>query len=570
METSRRSACDRCRAQKLRCVRPSNPGNAIHWENESLRTCARCLKSKTHCFNTHPRPRDAIRAKGLPPVSASSSIPSSKKIQSRSLISENTSRYQYGIGVALESSMNNDGKIKDSFSSSTDSTSMYQPITSQEQREESRLKRTLQEPVYNHLGANTADQVLPEAQNSSEQARNKSGGNNNTRNSLSIDGLNTPTLIADKSPASKLHECLSIDTFDFGMIMTPEFNAHPDNTADPLHDLFTPGQGTKTVPSDNHTAGSALSSSEKPDSKEDCLLRLSDLSSTLLNDSSRTNSRKLSDVLSSSPRCNSMLPHPSDETQTFMHSRNTIGQVLESSQTFLDILQYFNLNQPSSADSECSYSEYWEDGDFFATTMANSHSNTPNATILALSDNTHLSLSDTTHLSTAERSNAQEKSSCPSVAVDMPTTLTILTCYTCLLQTYDTIFSQLYNALSSSAEITPRSIPAIIPGLHIGGFDLDKHRDLQMEVLIQLSWRMLERIEKILGINVISQQPQDDQNSSTPPRGRGILDTATASALLDVMFKQKDLDCWRGVNGRTALVRQTMENIREILEGGGS
>jgi hypothetical protein len=144
----------------------------------------------------------------------------------------------------------------------------------------------------------------------------------------------------------------------------------------------------------------------------------------------------------------------------------------------------------------------------------------------------------------------------------MPTTLTILTCYTWLLQSYDAIFSRIRASLLSQPKLAPQSIPAILPGLHIGGFDLGDRNDLQIEILIQVSSRMLERIEETLGVNVISQP-----NSAS--REKGILDTASASALLDITFNQKDPGNSKRENRSGVLVKHTMDDIREILKGNG-
>ncbi|GFF95687.1 ornithine aminotransferase car2 [Aspergillus lentulus] len=128
---------------------------------------------------------------------------------------------------------------------------------------------------------------------------------------------------------------------------------------------------------------------------------------------------------------------------------------LESSRTFLDILQGLKprLSPTSSTDSECSYSDYWDDAEFVAIVEEPPCNPTP--TILNPEDLTE------------------------------PTTLTILTCYTWLLQAYDTIFSQIYSALAIRTDITsPSSIPSVLPGLQFGGFDLDEHRDMQIETPI--------------------------------------------------------------------------------------
>src|SRR5689334_17303823 len=43
-----RSACDKCRSQKLKCDQSSNPNDAGK--------CTRCLKSKSDCITSAPRP----------------------------------------------------------------------------------------------------------------------------------------------------------------------------------------------------------------------------------------------------------------------------------------------------------------------------------------------------------------------------------------------------------------------------------------------------------------------------------------------------------------------------------
>jgi hypothetical protein len=147
----------------------------------------------------------------------------------------------------------------------------------------------------------------------------------------------------------------------------------------------------------------------------------------------------------------------------------------------------------------------------------------------------------------------------------MPMTLIILTCYTLLLQTYETIFSRIQEFLCAHEKLSGRLIPPVLPGLHIGGFYLHKHRDLQMEILISISCKMLERIEEVLGINVIS-EPQDPAPSHMSQR-RGLLDTSYASDLLDVLFKQVDPYNSQNYRGeRVAMVKQTMESIRHVFK----
>ena len=560
MDISRRSACDRCRGQKLRCVRPSMPGSGTHWGDEPLEPCERCLKAGADCINSHPPARKLMRAERFPAHSSPPLASSSERSTSHSLFPRNAGSYQHGVGMDPESVMGADGRTKESSSKKPESVLVPQPRTNfQGQFEDSPSKWRPKEPGSNHPAVNNADQGQLGGQNFRQRVRNRSRGSTSASNSLSTGRLDTPTFSTYKSPTSKPDRPFSVDSFDFGMGSSPEFHAHNDDTANLTHNFFISGQGTTAALPGSLATESTFSYSEKPrtratDTKEDCLHRLTELSSRLLKDFRRTNSGKPSDISSFSTCCDSRVSDCLDGAPKSICTKHTIGRVLESSQTFLDILQHFHPDPPSSAESECSYSEYWDENEFAVIT--NDQSYPPNTMVPAPGNATHPS---------ADNNEAQRTLLNPSVTVDMPTTLTMLTCYTCLLQTYDTVFSLICSWLSSRAETSSRSIPAMLPGLQIGGFDLDNHRDLQMEVLIQLSSKMLERIEETLGIGAIS-QPQDDRNDT--PRGRGILDSASASALLDIMFKQGDLGHSRGANGTAALVKRTMDNIREILRSG--
>ena len=528
MDISRRSACDRCRNQKLRCVRPSNPGDGIVWGDEPLEPCERCRKVGTDCFSTHPPPRKLARAKNLQHPKGTFSAPSSQKRRrsSHALFPANTSPHRNTVQGNPESAMTGDGNIKLTSARVAETTSIHQARMFPEQLD---------------------------AQNAPRHVGERNEGNTGVGNTLSFGQLDSPSLTADKSPPPRLEQSFSVDTFDFATGLSSDISTHLDDSANFLNNLFPLGQSTGAAPLSDLTAENVLQFTAKPgnqmtQSQEDCLTRLSDFSSRMLKDAGRTGSRRLSDILSCSPFVNARAFNYPDQTPKSTHSKNTIGNILESSQTFLDILQSFNMDRSSSADSLCSYSEYSDD-DNFAVTKGR----------LDSSNDVVLESGDINHSSTAE-DTAVQRSPSPSVAVDMPTTLTILTCYTCLLQTYELIFSRIYEALTSL-----RSTPAILPGLYIGGFNLDKRIDLQVEVLIQLSWKMLERIEKILGISVISQPPDDKKNSSI--QGRGILNMAPGSAFLDALFKRKDSGFSKGVNGRATSVKQTIDKIREILDG---
>ncbi|GAP90887.2 putative C6 finger domain-containing protein [Rosellinia necatrix] len=317
--------------------------------------------------------------------------------------------------------------------------------------------------------------------------------------------------------------------------------AVPDEETSVSTFLLGPTWGEPVTPSDTKAT----------DSREDDLHRLSELNSRIVRDFKGVNSIATADIISTLTRCELGSqacavgpPVP----------KSPIGRVLESSQLFLELLQGLKPDQNQYAESECSYSEFQDENDFSHLPRL-----TPDGQAFA---------DMTTRDSTTHRHDnvtAMLQSSNCLASVDMPMTLIILTCYTLLLQTYETIFSRIHESLFSRERLSRQLVPPVLPGLHIGGFYLNKHQDLQMDILISLSCRMLERIEEELGINVISES--QDHTSDYMSKKRGLLEASYASAILEVMFKQKGLGHSQSYRGRRiAMVKETMENIRHMFK----
>lgn len=544
-------------------MRISKPGHDLwegwsHSSDNRFESCERCLRAGADCINTTITHRNHSRTERLRSLSLA---PSSEIISSHSPISSNTNTYERAVG---SNSGNNDERRKRRCSRTSESTPARQPRTDFQESLEERPRWRPIELFPNDLENGNADQL--ESVKPRQHASYRNDGSTNSRDSPSTCPLDTQEFSTADSPISKRNSSLGVvDRFDFGIRLDPELITPHDSITALMDILCTTDQSTEHTPYSTLIAESVKNPSgnseiQTIESKQDCLNRLSELSSQLLKDFNGTSFSKLSDVLSFSPCSNSRIDTLSSSIQKGVGRKNTIGSVLESSQTFLNILQHLkeptsdrNSRRSFSAASECSYSEYWDENDIASTSNQNPYSGTEMAMELL-------------NPVAGPAPNTTEKVSHDGT-VDMPTTLTILTCYTWLLQSYDGIFSLIYTSLLSQPKLSLQSIPAILPGLHIGGFELDYRKDMQIEILIQVSSRMLEFIEETLGITVIS-QPQDKQKSSAG--GGGILDTASASALLDIMFKQKDLAYAKSENGRVSSVKQTMDNIREILRGNGA
>ncbi|KAE8373293.1 hypothetical protein BDV26DRAFT_297072 [Aspergillus bertholletiae] len=537
-ESSRRSACDRCRGQKLRCVRSTNPdsnGSASHDETISLEPCERCLKAGAECINSLPRHRKFIRApreRNRPPFS---SPPSADKAPAYH------QHYLPRLSATPRRSLT--GQLEPSV------------ILGGEHPSKKRIGE--QNALLHHGGRVTQNALDASSSFPFDAGNDQSSG----------DSSNTPFIDLLGSATGAI---AGGNEFDLDARLNSAAPGDPgkDPLSRPSSHHTTSEEAVPPLPA--LTADSIAETSIPP--REDSLHRLSQLSSSLVKNLARTSAVNLADTLSYMSHLDSSTVRPTGAQAA--SPKNTIGVVMDHSQTFLDILrrlkqQIMPYPPMSSAESQCSYSEYWDDHPFLMAADGDGQV-IPDATTQArpLAMDTHQAQGASSLFSSSDSSAAT-----PPVPVDMPTTLTILTCYTWLLQLYDAIFAQIYEALAQEG-LSTKCMPAILPGLHIGGFPLDDHRDLQMEVLLKLSMEMLERIEEVLGIGVISQRTNlSSQSMAAFLPARGILDAAPASAVLDIMFKPKENTYAGGPNreGQSwnpAMLKQTMQDIRELLRAG--
>lgn len=126
----------------------------------------------------------------------------------------------------------------------------------------------------------------------------------------------------------------------------------------------------------------------------------------------------------------------------------------------------------------------------------------------------------------------------------------VLSCYTSLLRIYEVVFSHIHASLGASKSVRQRLLPPL-PGVHLCGFKLEKHQNLQMEILGRVSLHMLNRLEKIL----------DD--ISRAGVNSGILEESNAALLLNMVTKPGPES--RGPGDGVSL-RDVRNSIRDLLE----
>lgn len=620
LENTRRSACDRCRSQKLRCVRATSlngVSDASRANTNASGTCERCLKARTVCVNTVSLTRKFLWAKKPQMRSSPSPPPPSERTRTQSHSHPDSRPQQYGFDAA--SRRNSGGTGGEQPREKPLSAIVHQQTT------RDNLQAAGREMVLEHTAATSQSRLREEsnstkeitssavvADSSSENYLNIGGGSSGTNRTngsqsttesaswfdfrqrgstqnagncssnvapvAAMTTSNTAGFNTDRDTAARTRSPSDLDHFDFDMLLNPgamviseKLNTHAYNTdAGGFMDMVAPVSDTQPPPCLNTSVAHGDQNCPEPAANptEEYILRLSELSSTLLKHFSRSSSASLADILllSHSPVLGA--PIDSNPRNKMSDLKNIIGRVLNSSHTFLDILQYFmapSCAVPERAVSECSYSDTWNEDD--ETSMITESLYPHDARYTAYGQTSQPSSNDfSAPLLTSTSGSTlpdDQRLSSSAPRPDFPTTLAMLSCYICLLQTYDVIFSQIYTSLvEASDSCRLLVVPSVLPGLRLGGFDLDSYKDLQIEVLIHISATMLERIELALGIGL----PNDAQGSD---RGNshcgGILDSFSTAALLDAMYKQKDIGCSKSDGTRAMRVKQTMNNIQAVL-----
>ncbi|EXJ62899.1 hypothetical protein A1O7_03342 [Cladophialophora yegresii CBS 114405] len=82
---------------------------------------------------------------------------------------------------------------------------------------------------------------------------------------------------------------------------------------------------------------------------------------------------------------------------------------------------------------------------------------------------------------------------------DVPSMFSLFSCFVCLIRIYRTNFSSILDSMPMLFGLE-RPVPQLFPGLNLGGFSLDYHLDLQVQLLLQISNETLSKLKAKFGI----------------------------------------------------------------------
>lgn len=577
-QSARRSACDRCRAYKLRCVRPSDEVPSPERNEASLMPCARCVKAGVECVRVpHARRSPTIRPSGYerrlarpPPLSLPGfNQPANNRRASVS-----------GAGAK-------------SYHDRSASLSVFpSPLSAHPSREDcttGQMPSTVPPMEYQHNNvfkpASSSDAPVMSANFPPLLPMNS---NDRTGPDVSY-GLGEFDLdiMTSNSPLEGM--------LDDDLQSTNRNGEAMESTNDQARD---PDQKSYQ---DKRSMGPTKCFKIKgpPRTKHECLYRLSSLNLKLLDCLSAAEDHPitLEDILAYKSPCDTSETKP---------CKNIIGFLLESSQEFLDAVEGLK-DLMERQEKESSYDSYHNSEQFLVDSLDTSVffnnetrkkiRNDDGDTIYSHFSGTtlHPSGGENTPGSTTSSHSKRSGGHCSG-----PTTLTIMTCCIWLFHGYEAVFAAIHNALleqnqqrkdrraslsghegrvgdardpqqisTQSKSWKIESAPSLLPNVRIGGFQLDGHPHLQIEMLIYISCRILNQMESVLGIDPKPAET-DITDSATMPMiesEKGFLDPRCTPAFLRSLLCAADGDeNGPSTSAPTTLIEGIVKKIRRMLD----
>lgn len=254
-----------------------------------------------------------------------------------------------------------------------------------------------------------------------------------------------------------------------------------------------------------------------------------------------------------------------------------VGSVLKSSNTFLTLLtSLFATTTPSSPDrsvftnqnsTSCNSSDSDSDSDSGASSLASVlHPDDP-----AMEDESVQRQQQ--HLRRdLPIGNPADLSSKPTPPIDMATILQLLTCYMHIIHLHSIMHARLLdymlaflpnsptntniNTNTNSTQPVDGSVPPVFPGMQVGGVSLDRFGTFQVNLLLQISMHLLGEIELALGM------PKEYSVGKRKGSGRGVLEASVSGGFVKCLMQE---EAWRGK--RVECVRERLAYLRRVLKG---
>lgn len=558
---SKRFACDRCRGQKLRCVR----------ENTNYETCIRCLRMNAICITNSPlrmgRPKrtETERRRRSTPVAdgrtlSARSVTGDDHVPVMEKGIETISKPLWMPNTALVPAGRqgiSDANHDDSSTNSTSNTilsSLESSDLSSWQAQASESMGSIRETMGLAVPGNTAlDESSP-----------VDDGDTSILNWPSP-SLDTSDIFADLTTGGSLSEDAVLSSLPPPASCPPTPPRNTARMASPerggggiTHNLSNvyPELGGLAVlgrsQSDQHGIQADTTSVESEKNLEnDCIHQLSELSLSLYRQLRYFNS----EILSLPP-----VTLTRSSAKAGISDPNLIGNILHSSEEFLKLINGLISSRHQPSESFPANVNFVPD--YLRHESKDSHTRK-----ICLCTESLMNSSSFDFDSSLSTSNSASSGNVPSrprpdlvgnstaasflSEPDTPVILLVITCYVQLVRLYSMVFSHVHSSLLPTvSDHTPSLLT--LPEFQISGFPLQRGI-LQVKILIEVVVHLLNLIEKGLGL------PMEYRVSSRDSQTTGMLSDLDLTELFKMVIKQEE-------RGKVKSLREHIKSMKHLLE----
>lgn len=596
---SKRGACDRCRGQKLRCLRKDQSGS----QNSLEATCVRCFKAGAIC--SYGTPKRAARSPASNAVSPherrenGGGNPRKDEMASRPTV--NTSgqsglfysttdggQDQCGIGGRgsgrllgeYTADQESEGETENTtpvhalsplslhdtssvlagvnldfpaFSASSTATLPWSdetmpPFPNNDGRDASPLEPFASKYSwpFHHYQAQPMDILLPTSSpNNDEQSRDVG---------VNAYGVPAQTCLPNAQISGALDEAMDLD-FPSRSAHTAPFN-------------LTTGLGAPPGrPRDRDRERTQLSKSSSMSSTPQSTL-VKDLDENDAGIKFKKNPLSVSEIqhrrmqelselamdLYAQLAANDAENHQPTSVATATTFRDQlVGSVLKSSSTFLTLLTSFSA--PAISSSPFPPPPTPSTNHNHSTCSPSDSGASPLASTL---DEDDLIMDESLQPTNRPLPAAISDDSKPPPPIDMTTVLQLLTCYIRIIHLHSAMHARILDYMLAFPQHKTQhvdSVPPVFPGMQVGGVSLNSFGTFQVKLLLQISVHVLGEIESSLGL------PEEYRVGKRKGGGTGVLGASVSGGFVKSLMKE---GAWRGQ--KVESVREQLRNLKRVLK----
>nr|ANM86386.1 hypothetical protein [Cladonia uncialis subsp. uncialis]AUW31120.1 hypothetical protein [Cladonia uncialis subsp. uncialis] len=247
----------------------------------------------------------------------------------------------------------------------------------------------------------------------------------------------------------------------------------------------------------------------------------------------------------------------SDTTATVFQGQ-LVGSVLRSSNTFLTLLTSFSTPDTSSSPPITRPPPTSPTNQDNSPCSSSYSRASPSA---STSDQDESTTDDTGQDSRGKLPSGSFDDSQPPPPTDMTTVLQLLTCYLRIIHLHSIMHIKLLDYLLAFFPHTNQhagSVPPVFPGMQVGGVSLDRFGPFQVKLLLQIGMHVLGEIELALGL------PEEYMIGKRKRKkdGRGLLEASVSAGFVKRLMRE---EAWRGK--KVEFVRERLRDLRRVLKG---